>query len=699
MFAVFALAPFLGQAQCTNGPTCIGGVPHFVKFNGTLRNLAGTSEATVVSIRFVIYADQTGGTPLWDEVQNAQLDSQGHYEVVLGATATNGIPMELFTSGEPRWLAVQPLIPGAQEQPRVLLVSVPYALEAANAETLAGLPPSAFAKAAPGVNVEPTIPLGTTPAVEQNGPPTGALIPGPAMEPASGPPAARRSPTSDIVPKYSTGSSLVSSQIKDANGVVSLENLANILFADRFSGGVPEAISACPQNGCIIFAVSPKVNLNLGTIDPGTKSITLYLGPYTYSVRQVTLRKGMKIIGMGASASPNGTATCNVAKPCNGTALQSVNGNNPVFVVPQDNNDPATHVLLSGFSLMGSDGNTSEDGFFLDSSQTVNSGLWFSTFDDIAVSGFAGVGIHLRAPNSNFGSTDQWLLFNNVTASRTSGGGNALRLEGGVFQLRFRNCEFDGQGMGDGTNIYIGGFGGGTGGWPETIVFEGLISQRAATAVQVDGAINLTFYAPHHEALFGAYLLTNNTGIGTRGLNISEGYFAGNVGTNGGAGYDLSIAASNMSGIVFAHNQIFGTPDAIVKGTNFSSIVYEDNLSQPGTSGLPLTSGITTQMSPAASINIQGAHSIGLNPSSTPIATIQSALGPGEMVTFFTLAGPVTFGSSGNIDLMGMNSVTVDGTITLVRSDLGSLQWKVVSQWNTGATAAQQARRAAAARR
>ncbi len=94
---------------------------------------------------------------------------------------------------------------------------------------------------------------------------------------------------------------------------------------------------------------------------------------------------------------------------------------------------------------------------------------------------------------------------------RTPGGGNALRLEGAVFELRFRNCEFDGQGMGDGTNIYIGGRAGGTGGYPTSIVFEGLVSQQAALAVQIDGGVNLLFYGSHHEALSGGYQLTDIT--------------------------------------------------------------------------------------------------------------------------------------------------------------------------------------------
>jgi len=487
--------------------------------------------------------------------------------------------------------------------------------------------------------------------------------------------------TVNTVPKFSSTTALANSQITDRNGIVSMQNLSNILFADRFSGGVSAAITACPANGCIIYATAPTVNLNLGNIDPGFKAITIYLGPYTYTVRQITLRKSLKIIGMGASGGPNGSITCSVAAPCNGTTLQSINGNNPVFVVPQANNAPARSVLLSGFLLLGSVGNTSEDGFFLDTSSSINSGLWYSTFEDISVSGFAGIGIHIKGRNNDFVSGTQWVLFNNVLVFRTGGGGNALRMEGAVFELRFRNCEFDGQAIGDGTNIYIGGLAGGSSGYPMTIVFEGLVSQAAALAVQIDGGVNLAFHGSHHEKLWGAYHIIDTTLVHTKGLTIDDSNFAANVGINGGAGYELNVDATTASGIFFVHNRMYGSPDFVVKGTNLASVVYQDNLCCETFSGPP-ASGITTQMSPATSIHIRGVHSIGLNPSSTPITTIQSGLGPGELVTFFTLGGTVTFGAGGNIDLMGMSTLTVNGTITFVRSDLGGLYWKPVSQWS-----------------
>lgn len=684
---LFCLSTALvGKAQCRVAVTqCAQPVPHLVKFSGTIRNISQLPRSGVVSIRFVMYGEASGGTPLWQEVQNTQVDQQGHYEVMLGATGVDGLPVELFSSGESRWLDAQPLLPGEEEQPRILMVSVPYALQAENAQTLGGLPVSAFAKAAASTGVVNNLTSATASESVTALAGSGVLSEStPAPSSAKG--ALAATGTTNTIPKFSASGTLLDSQITDQNGVVSMQNLSNTVFADQFTGGVSAAISACPANGCIIYAVSPSVNLNLGTLDPGFKSITIYLGPYTYTVNQITLRKGFKIIGMGASGGINGSVACSAAAPCNGTTLQSINGNNPVFVIPQTNNDPATNVLLSGFRLYGSAGNTSEDGFFLDTSSTSNTGLWSSVFDDVSLQGFAGTGIHVRGRSDNFSAASQWLLFNNVVVFRTPGGGNALRLEGAVFELRFRNCEFDGQGMGDGTNIYIGGRAGGTGGYPTSIVFEGLVSQQAALAVQIDGGVNLLFYGSHHEALSGGYQLTDITNIGNWGVTISDSYFAGNVGINGGAGFGLNVATTNSSGIVFVHNQIFGTPDSIVKSTNFASVIYKDNFSHSPTTQVPATSGLSTQMSPAAAIDIQGIHSIGLNPSTTPITTIQSGLGPGEMVTFFTLGGPVTFSTGGNIDLMGMSSLTLNGTITFVRSDLGGLFWKPVSQWSPTAT-------------
>jgi hypothetical protein len=89
-------------------------------------------------------------------------------------TLPAGLPKELFTSAEARWLGVQP--EGQSEQPRVLLLSVPYALKAADAETVGGLPSSAFVLANPSSSLAPSAAGSaanpTTPTVA---PPPGAV--------------------------------------------------------------------------------------------------------------------------------------------------------------------------------------------------------------------------------------------------------------------------------------------------------------------------------------------------------------------------------------------------------------------------------------------------------------------------------------------------------------------------------------------
>src|SRR5712692_2129147 len=138
-------------------------VPRLIKFAGTLKDAQGKPLSNTVGLTFAIYKEQEGGAPLWLETQNAQLDEQGHYSVLLGATKSEGLPLELFSSGAPRWLGVQVQLPGEVEAPRVLLVSVPYALKAADADTLGGIPASAFVLAALSSTASGTSVSGTTP--------------------------------------------------------------------------------------------------------------------------------------------------------------------------------------------------------------------------------------------------------------------------------------------------------------------------------------------------------------------------------------------------------------------------------------------------------------------------------------------------------------------------------------------------------
>jgi hypothetical protein len=667
LFALLALcASLVAQTTCSDANVSCSSVPRLIRFTGVLLDSAGHPRSGTVGVAFSVYSQATGGTPLWQETQNVSLDAQGHYGVLLGMTKTEGMPVEVFSSPESRWLGVWPQLDGEQEHSRVVLVSVPYALKAADTETLQGLPASAFVRA----------PISTSGR-------TAAAVPGSSSSPsvviasgASATSGSAKPPDSTVttpggavnaVPKFGAATSIVNSQITDSNGVVGMQNLANILFADQFPGGVPDAVKACPAPGCVIYAYSPAANLNLGSFDPGQKAITLYLGPYTYSVTQITLEDDLKIIGMGAGV----------------TTLQSAESSMPVFVVPQHIDGAAQHVLLSGFSIHGATGNTTQDAILLDSSGYYNSGIWYSELHDIIISGFGGMGIYIKGTNAGFNGISQFTEFNRVVVFRPQGGGNALRIEGGSYELYFNDCEFDGSG--DGTNIFIGGRAPNRYAIPIDINFRGLTSQNAATAVEIDGGWALSFYSPHHEFVRGVYSVATDLGP-VAGLTISDAGFQ-TSGTNNGAGYLLRVLTPGVTGIRFIHNHIMGPADTVVSVPNGVSMVYQDNLFYGGTD-LPVTSGITTQITAASTINIGAAHTVGLLASSAVISTIQANLGAGETATFYATTGPVTFASGGNINLMGAKSITVNGSITFVVSDLGNApSWVPISQWGPPSSA------------
>jgi hypothetical protein len=137
------LGGFLNAQQSVSQPST--SVPRLVNFSGKAVDAQGKTITGIAGVTFAIYADQVDGASLWMETQNLQADTKGNYTVQLGATKPDGLPLDLFTSGGARWLGVT--IDGGQEQPRILLLSVPYALKAADAEAVGGLPASAFIRA------------------------------------------------------------------------------------------------------------------------------------------------------------------------------------------------------------------------------------------------------------------------------------------------------------------------------------------------------------------------------------------------------------------------------------------------------------------------------------------------------------------------------------------------------------------------
>lgn len=181
-------------------------VPRVTSFSGMVKDAAGAPQTGIVGIAFSLYEEQQGGAPLWSEIQNVPLDDQGHYTVLLGSMRPEGLPLDLFATGKARWLGVAPQLPGSPEEPRVLLVGVPYALKAADAETLGGMPASAYMLA------------GSSAAA----PPAQSATPAPATVAASALPSLTGTGTAGYISRFTSSSRLADSSIYQSSGGIGI---------------------------------------------------------------------------------------------------------------------------------------------------------------------------------------------------------------------------------------------------------------------------------------------------------------------------------------------------------------------------------------------------------------------------------------------------------------------------------------------
>ena len=141
------LQPALVRAQSAPS-TPATSVPRLIQISGVYHPADGQPAAPVETVTVVLYAEETEGTPLWQETQSISVDGEGRYSLLLGATETDGVPLDVFASGEARWLSLAFARPGEIEGPRTRMTSVPYALSAGDAATVGGYPASAFVRAA-----------------------------------------------------------------------------------------------------------------------------------------------------------------------------------------------------------------------------------------------------------------------------------------------------------------------------------------------------------------------------------------------------------------------------------------------------------------------------------------------------------------------------------------------------------------------
>ncbi len=134
---VFAIAATPAHAQ---SPT-VTSVPRIVRVTSTFHPADGKPPAAVETMTLSIYAEETGGVPLWQETQTVSVNPDGRFTLLLGSTRPEGLPLDLFASGEPRWLAIHVERPGEGEPGRIrllLLNAVTTSPAAANTADMLG---------------------------------------------------------------------------------------------------------------------------------------------------------------------------------------------------------------------------------------------------------------------------------------------------------------------------------------------------------------------------------------------------------------------------------------------------------------------------------------------------------------------------------------------------------------------------------
>lgn len=350
---------------------------------------------------------------------------------------------------------------------------------------------------------------------------------------------------------------------------VAAYNINNIVTVDGVKYTTANAAlgdSACTSLvGCTIDmrGNSNAAALNLGSFDPGTKSVTLLLGPYAYSVTQLVLESSMRVIGSGIGTSA-----------ASATILQASSPSTDAIVLSSAH-QPILNVDLENFILGGATSNTTQFGIHMVASGSGN-GIWYSSFKNLCIGGCAGLpafgGGTIVFDATASSSINQFLDFDMVQGYRAATG-NALKLVGTNAQFTFNNCEFDGAGpLGvitndGGTNIIIAASSGSAG--SNSITFNTLTTQKAGVAINIAGSSDITLLATHFEVDNGAILINpgpqgqSSTGITILSSTCTD--FCGNK--SGGGGYFI-----NNSGISFASltsykmigNHFTGSPDNFI---------------------------------------------------------------------------------------------------------------------------------------
>jgi hypothetical protein len=200
-----ALASFVPVAVEAGQQSTVSAAPAVVRLDGQFQTPTGEPRTGQVTLIVSVYAGEFDSAPLWSELQQATLGADGRYAVFAGGTLPDGLPREIFVGNAAQWIGVA--IQGEAEQPRVRMLSVPYAAHASNADTLGGVPVSSFVRSD-----------GLTEAVKSTMKSEGISTSGDPESPFAG--------TQNFIGKFAAdGNTLVNSAVFEIGGFVGINHI------------------------------------------------------------------------------------------------------------------------------------------------------------------------------------------------------------------------------------------------------------------------------------------------------------------------------------------------------------------------------------------------------------------------------------------------------------------------------------------
>jgi hypothetical protein len=548
-------------------------IPQLIKFSGVAKGTNGQPLTGMVGITFALYQDQQGGSPLWLETQNVQPDPHGNYTVQLGATLPNGLPAALFTTGEARWVGVQ--ISGQEEQPRVILLSVPYAMKAGDAQTLNGQPASAFLTAS------------SSNAANPNGVINNAITGG---------------GTTDYVPLWLSKSKLGNSKIfQSAAGDLGIGTTSPAANLDvNGTGDVRDTLTLFPKSTDNTLAINGTTfNINsTGTVSfvsgqtfPGTGTITGVTagagltgggtsGKVTLSVpnsgitnpmlqySSLTVTAGTDLTGGGA-VSLGGSTTLNVD-----TTKVPQLGSNNTFSGAQTINNNVT-VTATGTTLTASGGTTglsgtgSGNGVYGNSSS--GNGVYGSTSDTTGkYGGVGGMGTY---------GWGVWGYTWDTTGSYAGVLGQGY-YDAGVYGYSSTNNGVYGD-TSDTTGAYAGVYGSssslGTGVYGSSSSGDGVYGTTSNTTgnyagvygYSVNSGVGVVGYSYSGDGVYGSSSDTTGAYAGVYGSSSSAADGVAGINSSSGSGvYGSSSTGAGVSGYSSSGNGVYGGSSGTAAGTS-----------------------------------------------------------------------------------------------------------------------------------